>query len=201
MIEQTLRPWLQRYGIEPLLRCCRPLAQLHPLWLTLAGLITGVAVWPALVYQQVGVAISLLLVSGFCDCLDGSLARLQNSTSGLGCVLDIMCDRIVEFAILMGLYYVAPEARGTEILWMLGSAYLCVTSFLVVGIFSQHADKLGKSFYYSPGIMERFESFVLFALMMLWPNFFNVFAMIFTVLVLLTAVIRLTQFTLLSANH
>ena len=75
---------------------------------------------------------------------------------------------------------------------MLGSMLLCITSFLVVGIFV--ANDSHKSFHYNPGIMERAEAFIFFIAMMLWPSAFVGLAMLFSLLVTLTAIIRLTQF-------
>ena len=124
--------------------------------------------------------------------LDGSLARFQGCVSAKGAVLDITADRLVEFAVILGLYLYAPEARAIGSLMMLGASFLCVTSFLVVAIFETNQGM--KSFHYSPGIIERAEAFIFFGLMMLIPQSFIWLSMLYTALVFLTAFIRVYQF-------
>ena len=75
---------------------------------------------------------------------------------------------------------------------MLGSILLCVTSFLVVGIFSENSSK--KGFYYSPGLIERLEAFIFFICMLVLPMYFEALSIIFTILVVMTTVIRVMQF-------
>jgi archaetidylinositol phosphate synthase len=48
-------------------------------------------------------AVVLLLASGFCDALDGALARLYEQTSVLGGFLDSLLDRYVDAAVFIGL--------------------------------------------------------------------------------------------------
>lgn len=71
-----------------------------------------------------------------------------------------MVDRVVEFVVVLALWFVAPQQRGLWCLLMLGSMLLCITSFLVVGIFSENQSQ--KSFHYSSGLMERAEAFSFF---------------------------------------
>lgn len=101
-------------------------------------------------------------------------------------------DRIVEFSAVLALYLFDPQHRATLTILMLGSILLCITSFLVVGIFSNNTSQ--KSFYYSPGIMERAEAFLFFIVMTLFPDYFNFLAAVFCFLVCLTALIRLFEF-------
>lgn len=177
--------------LNPLLRL--PIWQkIHPNAITITGCLIGIAIWPLLSFNLTGWAIIALFLTGFMDTLDGALARYQGIASPQGAALDIFCDRIVEFAILLGLYEVNPDVRAMPILFMLGSVLLCITSFLVVGIFTENDSY--KSFFYSPGLIERTEAFGFFLLMMWWPSFFTTLAWIFTALVFLTAVIRLWQF-------
>jgi hypothetical protein len=81
---------------------------------------------------------------------------------------------------------------GIFSLLMLGSILICVTSFLVVGIFLENTSQ--KSFYYSPGLIERAEAFLFFVLMILFSKAFSILAVIFSILVFLTAALRLYQF-------
>jgi archaetidylinositol phosphate synthase len=157
----------------------------------LAGLF-GILVLPALLLKHIPLAIVLLLLSAYCDTLDGTLARLQGRDTAWGAVLDVMIDRCVELTVILALYFVDPMHRSLACLLMLASILLCVTSFLLVGVFSKNESE--KSFYYSPGIMERSEAFIFFIAMMIWPSMFVLLASLFTFLVLLTACVRLYQF-------
>ena len=75
------------------------------------GVASGIAYWlagsdalspePNVAYLLLAVA--LLLASGFCDALDGTLARLYKQTSVLGGFLDSLLDRYVDAAVFIGL--------------------------------------------------------------------------------------------------
>lgn len=132
------------------------------------------------------------MISGFLDTLDGSLARHLKIASPQGAALDIICDRITEFAIILGLYAVDPNTRALSTIMMLGSILICVTSFLVVGVFVEKSAE--KSFFYSPGLIERAEAFIAFAIMILFPSLFTIVSFVFSFLVLITAAVRMHQF-------
>ncbi len=75
------------------------------------GLLSGVAYWDAGVsladpnaYRiRLFLAVIFLFLSGFCDALDGVLARLYGEATLLGGFLDSLLDRYVDAAILCGL--------------------------------------------------------------------------------------------------
>lgn len=191
MLDSYGRSFYQTYCINPLLKW--PLwKHFHPHAITAAGAVAGISICPFLAIGWSHWALAALVFSGFLDTLDGSLARHYRRASSQGAAFDICCDRIVEFSIVLGLYLVDPAARAFATLCMLGSVLLCVTTFLVVGIFTQEASY--KSFYYSPGLMERTEAFILFFAMIAWPAQFWWLAPLFSLLVILTAGIRLWQF-------
>ncbi len=191
MIETHLRKTYQQICIDPLLRF-KGLQKVHPIVLTCLGGIIGVGIFPALAFGFPLLALFLLILSGFIDTLDGSLARLCAKASPKGAALDIVSDRVVEFAILLGVYSVDPASRSLPVILMLGSVMICVTSFLIVGMFT--ANDSQKSFHYSPGIMERAEAFIFFAAMILLPSTFVCLAILFSCLVFMTAAIRMFQF-------
>lgn len=188
MIEQHIRPRYQAWLVDPLakrLSC-------HPNLVTLLACLLGITVPLALWCHNSLAALALLLASGFCDTLDGTLARRQQRSSALGTLYDILADRAVEFAVIFGLVIQQPAIRAMDGIIMLGTVLLCVTSFLLVGMFSDNQTE--KSFYYSPGIVERPEAFTLFGLMIIFPAAFSWLATIFSALVLLTTVIRVWEF-------
>lgn len=190
MLEAPLRKHYDRHLVDPVIQYLAP--YIAPLQITVLAALTGLLFLPALLLGYKKTAILFLLLSGYCDTLDGSLARWQKSHSNLGSVVDIVSDRFVECLVVVSLFLLAPAQRGLASVLMLSSITLCITSFLVVGIFMQNQSY--KSFHYSPGIMERAEAFAFFIVMVLVPEWFNGLAYLFTALVCLTAVIRLMQF-------
>ncbi len=59
--------------------------------------------WLVLVPEADGWALVVLLVSGFTDWLDGTLARTLNQASQLGQILDPVADRLYILAVVIGL--------------------------------------------------------------------------------------------------
>lgn len=162
----------------------------HPNVATILGLLTGVATLPLLIYGHNLLAILFLCISGFFDLLDGPLARINEKVSPRGAALDITSDRFVEFFVVLGLFIYTDQALPSILL--LGSILICVTTFLVVGIFADNGTE--KSFYYSPGLIERFEAFIFFAFMMGYPKYFGPLAYLAAGLIFLTALMRLSEF-------
>lgn len=174
MIDSRFRQSYQALCVDPFLPY---LARLHPEYVTFAGCLLGVSVLPLLAFEFPWPALLALLLSGFCDTLDGALARYQRRSSPHGAALDIASDRVVEFAVVLGLFFADPQTRALPSLIMLGSILLCVTTFLVVGIFTSNESH--KSFHYSPGLIERAEAFLFFTCMILFPTAFTAIASLF----------------------
>lgn len=190
MLEQQIRPIYQTLLVNPLLPILK--GRVTPNQLTLVSGLFGLLVWPALLLNQSYLAIALLVLSGYCDTLDGSLARCTHNLSPWGSVLDIMTDRVVEVVVVMAIWSLDKDARAFGCLLMMACMLLCITSFLVVGIFQQNHGE--KGFHYSPGLMERAEAFAFFIAIILWPNYFHFLALSFCALVLWTALYRLYEF-------
>ena len=190
MIEQTIRPFYQKILVEPVARgLCH---HTTPLKVTMASGVFGLMFIPLIYLNWKLAAVSVLLFSGYLDTLDGTLARVQQTSSSVGSVLDIMMDRLVEFSAIFGLYLLSPQERATTTIILLGSILWCITSFLVVGIFTPNQGP--KGFHYSPGIIERAETFIVIILMVIWPQAYNGFAIALAFLILITTLLRLYQF-------
>lgn len=187
-----VRARYQRAFVDPLARLLAKTA-IPPISITLCGCCLGLLAAPLLYLGYQEAALGVILCSGYLDTVDGALARQLNQTSPLGAVLDIVSDRLVESSIVVGLFLQAPQERAIATLLMMASVLVCVTSFLVVGIFEKNQSQ--KSFYYSPGIMERAEAFIFFTAMILLPAYFIYLSTAFTILVLFTALIRVVQFS------
>jgi phosphatidylglycerophosphate synthase len=185
VLEGKFRPTLNRFFIEPVASILsRFLSASHVTWLSLSvGILASLAIALAMPWT----ATVLLLLSGYFDVLDGSIARMNDSSSAFGSMIDILCDRIVEVAIIIALALKSFD-MAIVALFMMGSSLICVTSFLVVGIFQ--VNDTHKSFYYSPGLMERAEAFLFFIAMIIFPALTVALGIIYTLLVLWTAVKR-----------
>ena len=189
MLEAHLRPAYQQLFVEPVAK--RLAGRCTPNAVSLASLLVGLAAAPAIAMENPWLAMALLLISGYLDTLDGSIARLTNHCTPFGTMLDITCDRLVEFAVIFGLFAYAPEARGWLCMGMLGSVLIVVTTFLTAGMFLPNESE--KSFNYTPALMERPEAFTFFVLMIFFPAWFDWLAYLFIVLVLYTAMLRMLQ--------
>ncbi|ELK47496.1 CDP-alcohol phosphatidyltransferase family protein [Halobacillus sp. BAB-2008] len=134
---------------------------------TIAALVAGVGTSVLYVLGQPVIAVLLLWLSGFLDAVDGTMAR-STSSSPFGTVMDVTFDRIVEIGMILAIAYVHPEVLWPLLLLSV-SIIISMTIFLVVGAVS---DRSGiKSFYYQAGLAERTEGFILFSLMLLFPDF------------------------------
>lgn len=189
MMDSYYRQAYQKVCIEPILPFFN---QISPQTLTLLSCLLGIIVCPLVILDFPWIAFLALIISGFLDTLDGSLARYLNLVSSKGAALDIVCDRVVEFAVILGLFFVDANVRAFPSLMMLGSILLCITTFLVVGIFVENQSM--KSFFYSPGLIERGEAFIFFSIMILFPSTFIVAAYLFSALTFFTASFRLWEF-------
>lgn len=190
MLNHYFQAHYQRLLVDPVVKYCN--LRCAPVQITLLAGLIGLAIFPALKFNMPVLATLLLLISGFLDTVDGVLARKQGAVSNWGAVLDIFVDRVVELTVIFALFSLDPVHRGWICLLMLGSMLLCITSFLVVGIFT-HNDS-AKSFHYSPGLMERAEAFIFFSLMIWFPKYITELALLFTGLTLWTALRRMKQF-------
>lgn len=198
MIDSYYRNACQRRIIDPFAIWCAR-RNLSPNQLTFLAAFFGVVAAIFVSMDHSMFALACLLVSGLCDAADGTLARLLQISSNRGSVLDIAGDRFVEASMVLGLYCYAPHERGLTCLVLLASFYLCVTTFLLSGIFEKNISS--KSFHYSPGLIERSETFIFFAVVILADDLFLWLAPVFSALVFFTAIKRLTElYKLLASN-
>lgn len=188
MIEQKIRPVFQRIFVDSIAKSIAPV--IAPNLITLISLVVGLVAAIAFFINQY-LCIFLLLLSGYFDILDGSVARLQGSSSSFGTILDILSDRFVESFIIIAIFINQLDIAWVGLLMMM-SIIVCISSFLLVGIFSQKESS--KSFYYSPGLIERAETFIFFIVMILFSNMVLILGLIYTLLVLWTTLYRCYEF-------
>lgn len=191
MIETYLRPTYNRLFVDPIAKVLQQ-GSIRPNLLTLLAVVSGLIAMILIMIDAKILAIVALLLSGYLDTLDGSLARLLNLQNPKGSVYDIVGDRVVEFAVLYGLCMVNPSARAIPCLWILASFFFCITAFLSIAIFAKNNSV--KSFHYNVGLMERAEVFLFFIAMILLPTWFNALAWLLTILVLITSYLHIHRF-------
>lgn len=98
------------------------------------------------------IAASLLFLSGFCDALDGALARLHNKTTVFGGFLDSLLDRYADAVVYAGIIF----SGLTELLWGLAA----LIGSLLVSYSRARAEATGMKME-SIGIAERAERIII----------------------------------------
>ena len=191
MIESYLRKNFDDHIFIPLAKRIARHAKITPMVLTTLGGLFGVIIIPCCYLNMPLAAFICMLASGCCDSLDGTLARFQQRCTPFGAFMDVLVDRLVEGSILVGLAILYPE-KSLILLLMAISILLCVTSFLLVGVFV--SEKSNKSFYYSAGLIERPEAFVLMGGMLLFQASITILGSLFCMLVCYTTIKRTLDF-------
>lgn len=135
-------------------------------------------------------AVIILWISGYLDAVDGTIARKTNSSSIFGTIMDITFDRIVEISLIITLSYRYSENPLIFVL-LASSIVLSMTIFLTVAAASEK--KSEKRFYYQPGLAERTEGFIMFSLMAIFTTYIDYICLIFTVMILYTAIQRFIE--------
>ena len=134
----------------------------------------------------------LMCISFFFDVLDGTLARLKQPTV-FGGILDIFCDRTVEVLIIISLISTAPQVLMWPGIFSLGGIVLCISMFLLVGstVIVDTLEENKKVIYYRHGLIERSETLIYLFLMTILIPLRSILLWIFSLLVLITALLRL----------
>lgn len=105
----------------------------------------------------------MLALSAALDAIDGTIARdYGGGSSLLGGVLDLSSDRLVEAAVIVGIAWPRPELHRAAFV-LVASWYLNITIFLAVGAALERGGP--KLIEYPPGILERTEALIFFAIL------------------------------------
>jgi archaetidylinositol phosphate synthase len=153
---------------------------------TIVAFLVGIIAAIVVCFGNAVVGVALLWLSGFLDALDGTIARKTNSSSGIGTLMDILFDRIVEIAMLLAIECMTNSINiGIYISIVLSAIIISMTVFLTVGAL---VDKIGnKSFYYQAGLAERTEGFIMISLAAILPDFREIILVVFAAMMLFTA--------------
>ena len=155
---------------------------------TIAGAIIGVISGIAFFANAVWLGIALLAVSAGLDALDGTIAReCGGASTPYGGVLDLSCDRVVEAAVILGIAARRPELHFPALL-LVASWYVNITVFLAVGAAMERRGP--KIIDYPPGILERTEALIFFAILALLRPIGPALCYLFTALEVITGAQR-----------
>jgi phosphatidylglycerophosphate synthase len=136
-------------------KCVKPLTQrgVSPNVISIASL--GLAFIAAVFYTSGMIFMGgvTLLLSGFTDTLDGSIARITGQTTKYGALLDSTLDRYAEFFIFFGLIIYFHNG------WMVAVVLLALMGSIMVSYIKARAESLGQT--KNVGIMQRPERLVL----------------------------------------
>ncbi len=166
---------------------------------TLGGLVLGFVSVYAVAQGAFLLALVLLFVNRLADGLDGALAR-RNEGKGatdLGAYLDIVADFLLWASLPLGFAFYQPTyALASAVL--LSSFAMSMTVFLAFAILAEKrkltSDTQGrKSFFYLAGLAEGTETIVFFAVVMLWPQHYEIGAYVFAGFVYLSVLGRIAN--------
>lgn len=132
----------------------------------------------------------ILWVSGSLDAIDGAMARISNTKSAWGTILDITFDRLVECFIIFSIAYKFQKLDMLLVV-LIGCIVISMTVFLTVGALFENNGI--KSFYYQAGLAERTEGFIFFTFIILFNEKSSVIIILFSVFIFITAVQRIIE--------
>jgi phosphatidylglycerophosphate synthase len=132
-------------------------------------------------------ALSVLLVSGLTDAVDGRVARLGAGPTPWGGVLDLTFDRLVEAAVLLGIALPHPDWHMPALV-LACTWYVNLCVFLAIGAASDKYPE--KIIAYPPGLLERTEALIFALVVVLAPQYAPAAGYIYAALELVTAAQR-----------
>jgi phosphatidylglycerophosphate synthase len=164
---------------------------------TIFACLVGLAAAGLIALGYMIAALMLIIVSRICDGLDGSVARASKSTD-FGGYLDITLDFVFYGAVPLAFVIHDPEANAIAGAALIFSFYVNGASFLAYAILAEK-HKLSttargvKSIYFTTGLAEASETYIVFGAFCLWPDWFAPVAWLFAVICLYTALSRIMQ--------
>lgn len=151
-----------------------------PNMITLVAFVLGIFSGIMVGLGQLITALIFLVLSGLLDILDGTVARLGHRSQKIGTYVDLISDRMVEAAVILGFAIQYPQHSLSYIIFLI-AVLMHFSTFVVAGALFPNMGK--KSMHYDKSIVERAEAFVVLFFMMLFPQY------IFGALTLLNTVI------------
>lgn len=135
-IKERLRGWL-----DPVVGFLDSLG-VTPMAMTVIGLLLSLVGAIFVVRGSIRLAGLILLLSGLCDALDGSIARRQNSSSTFGAFIDSTGDRISEL-LFFGAFILYFHGEGTWGSFMVLLTLISLSGSLLTSYVRARAEGLG----------------------------------------------------------
>ena len=187
MFDTPLRKFKDDVG-APL---ARRLSRVHPITISLIGLIVALlAAWSA--YRQIYfAAFALWILNRVLDGLDGLLARMHNKQSDFGGYVDILTDFTAYAALPIGLVAGSPSSeRYLALAFMLASFYINTASWMYLAAILEkraaHTADTDTTIIMPAGLIGGFETIIAFSIFTLFPVYIALLYSIFGILVFFT---------------
>lgn len=152
----------------------KALAPVHPTALTVAGLIVGLSCALVAALGWWAWALGLWVLNRVLDGLDGLVARSFGKSSEQGGYLDLVFDFVVYAAVPLGLAWSAADpAVWTACAFLLGAYYINAVSWLALSALDErraNGPERLTTLAMPKGLMEGFETIVLYAAFFLWSE-------------------------------
>ncbi|WP_417659348.1 CDP-alcohol phosphatidyltransferase family protein [Pseudidiomarina sp.] len=163
--------------------------------ITVAGFLVGLLAVPALAVQAYEVALVFILLNRLTDGLDGAVARRTSATDAGG-FLDIVLDFIFYSAVVFGFLLASPFEHALPAGLLLVTFMGTGASFLAFAVIAakrgiENPRYPNKSLHYMGGLTEGFETIVAFVAFCIWPEHFEMLALIFAAACWITAITRI----------
>lgn len=190
--------WTMPLTHGPLKRIAQPLhkKRITPDQVTVSAFLIGMMALPLLAFEQYGLALVVILLNRVGDGVDGALARLSGRTSVAGGFLDIGLDFVFYAAVVLGFALANPDQNAPAAALLLFSFIGTGTSFLAFAIAAkQQAIERphfpNKAFYYLEGLTEGTETVMALVVFCLFPEYFSILAVLFSIACIITTATRL----------
>jgi len=164
----------------------------HPIAVTLAGVIVALAAAGAAAAAQWRWALVLWLTSRLLDALDGPIARAGGGATDLGGVLDMASDVVAYAATVVGAAIGNPDAV-VACLVLLATYYVNGSVFLLGSLVAERRGRARpdeRSLHFTRGLAEGTETVLAHAAMFAVPSVMAPVAWVFAAMVAVTAVQR-----------
>ncbi len=146
-------------------------------------------------------SLGLFLLAFFVDAIDGAVARAKGMQTRKGAFIDGMCDRVVEFFIILVLFKAAiPELLLEKELWLLIVLFFGTGMTSFVKAYAEHTELMHHARAVKmPGMLERAERSALLALVLLLSllgNEYSAVVLMFTAALSFLTVVERTLYAL-----
>ena len=164
--------------------------------ISVGGLVLAVIAAVLIVFEFYFAGLVFILLSRFADGLDGPVARARGEDSSFGGYLDSVLDYGFYALVPLAFAVARPEENGVWAALLLASFLGTGSSFLAFAVIAEKHDlrteaQGRKSFYYLHGLAEGGETIVFFVLFCLFPGYFWLLALVFSVICVVSTVARI----------